>query len=347
MITDEHPAMVQESVEHSTLDDIERQRKHLWATAFIALVVASLAVAVVSYWTEVFPSAVRRTMNFSALRFVFVALSVGFIAYAIERERKFRRVTRQLLEERERALELHQHLQLERNASERLAETDRMRADVVASITHQLKTPLTSLLGYATILRKRADTLPAEQRDEFMEVIEDQGNRILGMIENLLQSTRVEAGLSRLQRVPIDLSQILRAVAREMGTGRQRIVEVEVPDRDLGLFGDPAAMEHVVTNLLDNALKYSAPDTVVRATVFEGEAQVVLTVVDEGVGIPAEDLPNVFERFRQASNARGASSVGLGLYIVHSLVVALGGRVWVESEPGKGTTVTVALPRRR
>jgi len=218
---------------------------------------------------------------------------------------------------------------------------------VVATITHQLKTPLTSILGYAMILRKRADTLSEQQREEFIGVIEEQGNRILSLIENLLQSTRVDAGLARLQRVEVDLGGLVRALSQEMATGRQRTIEIDVPAKELGLYSDPAALEHVVTNLLDNALKYSAPDTVVRAEVFEADAEVLLSVSDEGVGISADELPYVFERFRQTSNARGAASVGLGLYIVQSLVSALSGRVWVESEPGKGTTVTVALPRRR
>ena len=347
MITEERSVATKVPGPAPTLEDIERQRKHLWVTAFIALVVVSLAVAVVSYWTQIFPESIRRTVNFSAMRFVFVALSVGFIAYAVERERRFRVLTRELLRQRERAIELYARLEQERNASERLEASDRMRADVVASVTHQLKTPLTSLLGYATILRKRADTLPLEQRDEFIGVIEEQGYRILGLIENLLQSTRVEAGLGRLQRVPVDLSGIVRAVAREMGTGRQRTIDVDLSPRELGLFGDPAAMEHIVTNLLDNALKYSEPSTVVRAAVFEGDGEVLLTVSDEGMGIAADELPQVFDRFRQASNARGHSSVGLGLYIVHNLVIAQGGRVWVDSELGKGTTFTVALPVRR
>jgi len=347
MITVERPAPARVVESSVALEDIERQRKHLWVTAFITLVVLSLAVAVVSYWTQIFPEGIRRTVNFSAMRFVFVALSVGFIAYALERERKFRRLTRELLEQRERALQLWASLEQERNAAERLEASDRARADVVATITHQLKTPLTSLLGYATILRKRAETIPIEQRDEFIKVIEEQGYRILGLIENLLQSTRVEAGLGRLQRVLVDLSGIVRAVAREMGTGRQRTIEVDLSPRELGLFADPAAMEHVVTNLLDNALKYSDADTVVRAAVFEGDGEVLLTVADEGMGIDPDELPYVFDRFRQAPNARGHSSVGLGLYIVQSLVAAQGGRVWVESEQGKGTTFTVALPVRR
>jgi K+-sensing histidine kinase KdpD len=347
VITDERPASLQGSGLVPTLADIERQRKHLWLTTFVVLVVVSLAVSVVSYWTQIFPEAMRRIVNFSAMRFVFVMLSVGFIAYAVERERKLRHLTRELLSQHERGIELYARLEQERNASERLETSDRMRADVVASVTHQLKTPLTSLLGYATILRKRADTIPPEQRDEFIGVIEEQGYRILGLIENLLQSTRVEAGLGRLQRVPVDLSGIVRAVAREMGTGRQRTIEVDLAQHELGLYGDPAAMEHVVTNLLDNALKYSTPDTVIRVAVFEGDGEILLTVADEGQGIAADELAQIFDRFSQASNAHGHASVGLGLYIVHSLVIAQAGRVWVESELGKGATFTVAFPVRR
>ena len=96
MITEERPVATKVPGPAPTLEDIERQRKHLWVTAFIALVVVSLAVAVVSYWTQIFPESIRRTVNFSAMRFVFVALSVGFIAYAVERERRFRVLTREL-----------------------------------------------------------------------------------------------------------------------------------------------------------------------------------------------------------------------------------------------------------
>jgi signal transduction histidine kinase len=329
------------------LEEIERQRRHLWATASIALIVISLIFVLVSYWTEVLPDHVRRSINSTGARYIFLGLSVGFVFYALARERTFRGLTRRLIAERERAAALHAHLQQEQAVALRLSEVDRARADVVATITHELKTPLTSLLGYASILRKRADTLSSDQRAEFVGVIETQGQRILRLIEDLLQSTRLEAGIGRLQRVPLDLAGIVRLVSHEISTGRQRNIKVDAPDHDLGLFGDPAAMEHVVTNLIDNALKYSSADTSVTVTIFGGEGEVLFTVADEGVGIDPSDLPTIFERFQQASNARGRASVGLGLYIVHSLVHAQGGRVWVDSEVGKGTTFTVALPRRR
>src|SRR5437879_11711006 len=98
-----------------------------------------------------------------------------------------------------------------------------------------------------------------------------------------------------------------------MGIESKKTIELDLPQHELGLFGDPAAMEHVVTNLLDNALKYSEPDTVVRVAVFEGDGEIMLTVSDEGHGISGDGLPQIFDRFSQASNARGHSSVGLGL----------------------------------
>jgi signal transduction histidine kinase len=167
------------------------------------------------------------------------------------------------------------------------------------------------------------------------------------LIEEMLQSQRVEAGGLRPQRVALDVAGIARRVVAEMRVGHDRLIEADLPTEDLGLYGDPAGLEHVITNLVDNALKYSPEESVVRVAVFDGDGEVLVTVADEGVGISPEDMPHIFDRFRQASGARGRASVGLGLFIVRSLVEEQGGRVWADSEVGKGTTVTVALPRRR
>lgn len=270
-----------------------------------------------------------------------LAIVVGvFAAWAVGREFALREA-RRLAAARGSALDE------QRREAEHLRELQEIRAEAIASVTHELKTPLTSLLGYTTILQKRGDTLTTDQRDEFIAVMDKQGQKVMRLIEDLLQSARIDADGTKLQRVSVDLPEILRRVAREMGVGRGRAIDVDAPTTDIGLFGDPAALEHVITNLLDNALKYSEPDTPVRAAIVEDEGEVVLTVTDEGRGIPADELPNIFERFQQASNARGAGSVGLGLYIVRNLVRAHGGRVWADSDVGKGATFTVVLPRRR
>lgn len=230
----------------------------------------------------------------------------------------------------------------------RLAETDRLKSDFMASITHELKTPLTSLLGYSTILRRRGEKVSPEQREEYYDIIEKQGERILHLIDELLESSRIDAvGIGRLRREPINLKAILdSALAEHRASARDHTLEMHVPEGDLGLYGDPTAMEHVVSNLIDNALKYSKPGTWVRVQVEEAGPDVRVSVSDEGIGIAPEDLPHVFERFRQAGGPR-KRSVGLGLYIVRSLVEAHGGAVSVESEPSKGSTFTFTLPRRR
>ena len=225
----------------------------------------------------------------------------------------------------------------------RLREVQRTRADAVASVTHGLKTPLTSLLGYATILRRRHDSMAGDQRAHVIEAMQDQAERIMRLIEELLRSSRADEALP-LQRVPVDLAEIVRRVSGELGSTRGRPIDVDVPDDDLGLYGDPSALEHVVTNLVDNALKYSDGPVEVRVDGTDGA--VVLTVRDHGPGIAADDLPHSFDRFRQASNARGAGSVGLGLYIVRNLVQAHRGTVRADSDVGKGATFSVSLPRR-
>lgn len=312
---------------------IERQRSHLWTTALVTLVAISMVVVVMSFWVDVFPDTLNDAAGFPGMRFAFLALSLAFGAYAIQRERDLRALTRALVEEGARAA--------------KLAEADRLRADLIAQATHELKTPLTSVLGYATILRKREETLSSEQRLEFIDVMERQGRRILDLIDEMLQTARHDEGLKRMRRVPLDLHDITKRVVDEFSTGRERAIEAHLPDTDLGLWGDPGAMEHILTNLLDNALKYSPPTSVVRVSVEENDGVVLLKVSDHGEGIAPDDLGTIFERFRQGAAPKGRASVGLGLYIVKSLVEAHGGRVWADSTLGVGTTFIVAFPRRR
>ncbi|MCA1830808.1 MAG: HAMP domain-containing histidine kinase [Actinobacteria bacterium] len=218
--------------------------------------------------------------------------------------------------------------------------------EVIAMVTHQLKTPLTSLLGYASVLRRKAEQLTTEQQQEYIGVIEEQAGRILKLVEELLASARLETAKG-LQRKPLDLAGLARDIGAEFATARDREISVDAPSKDLGLFGDPGALEHVIGNLLDNAIKYSDPGSAVVVVVSEGEGEVFVSVSDEGRGIDREQLELIFERYHRASDEGSKGSAGLGLYIVRNLVAAHGGRVWAESEVGKGTVVTFSLPRRR
>ncbi|MFA5890354.1 MAG: ATP-binding protein [Actinomycetota bacterium] len=310
---------------------IRRARLGIPVAGFAGAIVTIGVALVLAPDYDVVPDGLFEAHHLTAWEPAFSAMLAGLAVYTILREYSAHRVAARLAEEH--------------RVASHLAELDQMRGDAVASVTHELKTPLTSLLGYAIILRKRAADLSAQQRDEYIAVMQEQAERILRLIEELLQSSRLESGKSRLRRAPLDLAAVAGRVATELAAARDREILVETPSHDLGLYGDEAAMEHVVTNLVDNALKYSSGT--VRIGLFEGDGEVLLTVADEGEGIDPEELPHIFERFQQASNARGRASVGLGLYIVRNLVSAHGGRVWADSKRGKGTTFTIALPRRR
>lgn len=220
--------------------------------------------------------------------------------------------------------------------------------NVTAMVVHELKTPLTTLLGYSAMLRLKADTIGGEQRDQFLDIMQRQGERILSLIDGLLRSLRTEAGLWKLPRERIDVQAVVRDAVADVGAGLGgRQIVVEVPEHELGVFGDAASIEQVLTNLLENAIKHSPPEGTIVVRVSEHEGEIHLSVSDEGRGIPDDELPHVFERFRQGSGElRGRASVGLGLYIARGLVAAHGGRIWADSDPGAGATFSFALPRR-
>ena len=227
-----------------------------------------------------------------------------------------------------------------------LSEAERRRADLMAMVTHDLKTPLTSLLGYVRLLVKRGDQATAAQRAEYYGHMDRQARRMLEMVEDLLQSSRIEQGAHTLKREPMDLAELAGQVRDDFhGKAPDRRIEISGTQLD-EVYGDRAAVEHVLQNLVDNAVKYSPPDGAVYVTIEDLSSEVLVGVRDEGSGVPEAELHTVFERFRRARDGGGRGSVGLGLYIVKSLVTAHGGRVWCESPPGAGARFCFTLPRR-
>ena len=242
-----------------------------------------------------------------------------------------------------------QRFEQERHTAARLADVIEMRSEFVATMVHDLKSPLTAIIGFANMLRRRWDRLPDDKRDLAMENIEEQGKRLLSMIEEVLRSSSVEAG-AELRREPIDLGELLDQLSHTVAAAAQgqegvaRDIEVEGTDRPLVVYGDDEALRHVFSNLLENAVKYSPAATPIEVELFRAGGQVHVRVCDRGEGIPETDLPYVFERFRQSGS--GGAGVGLGLYIVKTLVTAHGGQVSVDSKEGVGTTFEVVLPVR-
>ena len=224
-----------------------------------------------------------------------------------------------------------------------------MRRDFVANVSHELKTPLTSISGYSeTLLTDHPDP---ETTQRFLHVILGNAQRMQRLVDSLLDLSRIESGRWQPRMEAIDLLPLIRGVfddCHERSVASRVAMEMEVAPEARALVADDDAVRQVVLNLVDNALRYTPPGgKIVCRARLEGE-EVALSVADTGAGITREHLPRIFERFYRAdaSRSREEGGTGLGLAIVKHLVEAHGGRVSAESTRGKGTTITTWFPRR-
>lgn len=238
----------------------------------------------------------------------------------------------------------------ERATVERLVDAAERRSEFVATLVHDLRSPLVAVEGYAQLLTSRGGKMTPEQRERALTGIREQALRLQRNVNEVLQASSAEAG-AELTREPVDLAALLTdvvslvvdaAVARTDG---ERPVTTAGLARPVTVFGDPEALRHIFINLVENAVKYSPPGTPLEVALEDTDGEVVVRVTDHGPGIPPEELDGIFERFRRSGRSQGGG-VGLGLYIVRTLVKAHGGRVWVDSEVGMGSAFHVALPVR-
>jgi signal transduction histidine kinase len=229
------------------------------------------------------------------------------------------------------------------------------RDELLAVVTHDLKNPLASILGYGQMLRRhaaRGGPLPPEAVAEAAAQIETGARRIIGMLDDLLGAARLRAGEAvQLDRRPTDLVALAERVARAQGRAdggdRDRVV-VEAAESELVGAWDAALLERVLDNLVGNALKYSPDGGDVVVRVERDAAWAVVSVRDRGIGIPPADLPRVFEPFHRGANAVGRfDGAGVGLANARHVVEVHGGTIAVASTEGEGSTVTVRLPLAR
>ncbi|TAK36867.1 MAG: PAS domain S-box protein [Chloroflexota bacterium] len=227
-----------------------------------------------------------------------------------------------------------------------LKEVERLRGEFVHLVSHDLRNPLTSVLGNAQWLRRLLASRGLEKEAAIAEAVSTSGRRMNAMIQDLVESTRLEAGALKMNKEQVNPLRLLVDIAERIGTAEDRArIHVEPVDNLPPVEVDPDRIERCIVNLLTNALKYSPPDSPVLVRVAAGADDAVISVTDQGHGIPPEDLPRLFERFYRAKKAeRVAEGLGLGLYITRLIAEAHGGRVWVESEVGRGSTFYVGLP---
>jgi signal transduction histidine kinase len=252
------------------------------------------------------------------------------------------------------ALEREQLLATEREAAqglaeqnERLRELDRMKNQFVSVVSHELRTPLTSMVGYLElVLEGEAGDLQEEQ-EQFLGIVERNCRRLNDLVDEILFVARVDADRFKLVQESVDLTELVGAAVKSVQAAAERKgIEVrftptnEVPQ----LSADPTRLTQVVDNLLSNAVKFTPENGTVRVESARRGDSAHVEVADTGVGIPADEMTRLFERFFRASTASTIPGTGLGLSIVKSIVEAHGGKISVESEEGIGTTFLVDLP---
>ena len=219
------------------------------------------------------------------------------------------------------------------------------RETIARTISHDLRNPLTVILGTAEMLQRGLALRGLEREASGAARIARSAQGMNAMIQDLVETARLESGRFAVRQKPVDLTDLVREISERVGTAEdQARLRLEVVGEIQPVLADPERLERAVVNLLTNALKYSPPESPVTIRLEQRGAKAVVSVIDRGVGIPEDDIPRVFERFYRASTAGKADGLGLGLYIARLILEAHGERLWVDSRVGEGSAFRFTLP---
>lgn len=236
---------------------------------------------------------------------------------------------------------LHEQI---KEANARLQEFDRIKSEFVATVAHDFRSPLMTIRGFAELTLEEPD-LPLERRNEFMRTVIAETDDLAALANDTLLISHMETGQLHYDWMPVDVRRELReAIPPGLAT---HTVLVDVPDGFPVIRADPGRLRQVLNNLLSNALKYSPPGSTVTLRARErGRDQVMVEVVDEGLGVPPDQVGRLFQKFERVRSPEHLKipGTGLGLYICKRIVEGHRGRIWVESEPGPGSTFAFTLP---
>jgi signal transduction histidine kinase len=235
----------------------------------------------------------------------------------------------------------------------RFREEEEIKSTFTSIISHELKTPVALIKGYAQTLARPDAAWDAETARQSLQVIEEEADRLEALINNLLDVSRIQASGLRLDYADVNLERLARKVVEAYRTQTtEHQLEVDFPAALPLVWGDEERLRQVLTNLVSNAIKYSPQGGLIRIGGWleqpEGAAdhtRVVLYIADQGIGIPTADLPKIFDRFYRVDSSlrRSTAGAGLGLYLAKAIVEAHGGQIWAHSEAGKGTTFFIGL----
>lgn len=227
---------------------------------------------------------------------------------------------------------------------------EQIKNDFLSIVSHDLRTPLTAIKGYAATLLRFEDRLTPELKKESLSAINSEMDRFARLLDNLLDLSRIEAGRLNIHSMTFDLKEMAYKVSEVFKiSAHNHNFSLSFPDRYPHAYGDPDQVEQVLNNLISNAIKYSPTGGTINIEGKTKDDDVVLSVKDQGMGIPDDQLEKVFERYHRVDSkaTRLVSGTGLGLFISKKLIEAQGGKIWVKSQVGKGSTFSFSLPQAK
>jgi two-component system sensor histidine kinase KdpD len=298
--------------------------------------------------TDTLPNARARYVPLSTARGM-----VGVMALSTEKE------TKQLTIEQERLLEAFadlaavaiegiQRAEEAYNAqilSQVLKDTERLQTALLNSISHDLRTPLVSIIGVLSSLQEEGMNLDEAARKNMIQVGMDEAERLNRLITNLLDVSRIEAGALKINKQPSDVQELLGAALEQLGRrSGSHSIEVNLPSELPTIWVDSGLIVQALFNILDNAVKYSPEESPITINGRREGNRVIMEVADRGVGIPEKDLAHVFEKFYRARRPEKVTGTGLGLSICKGIIEAHGGKVAAENRLGGGTVIRISIP---
>jgi signal transduction histidine kinase len=242
--------------------------------------------------------------------------------------------------------ELRRSIDLERETTRILKERDQVKSERVAMMAHDIRSPVSVVIGCAELLTNRWEQMDEGQRLKFLDTIQRQARSLLDLVDDALQVASIEAGELRYAPKTFDMAGLVQAMVEDLCKADEKLNLKVRADGPAHGVGDEQRYRQVLFNLLSNAMKFSESGAPIEVSVAQADGEIEVAVQDRGIGIPPEEQGRVFEKFARVDQpgAPKAEGTGLGLYICKLMVEAQGGRLWLESDPDRGSRFTFTVP---
>jgi two-component system sensor histidine kinase KdpD len=225
-----------------------------------------------------------------------------------------------------------------------IQETEKLQTALLNAISHDLKTPLVSVIGVLSSLQEKSMKLDDSAKENLIQVAREEADKLNHLISNLLDESRIEAGAIRITRQPVEVQDIIGAALEQLGTRSTRHrLKIDIPSELPFIFVDVGLVVQALVNVIDNALKYSPPGTLIeiQAQSLNGEMQI--EIIDQGIGIPPQDIDRVFDKFYRIQRPDNVSGTGMGLSISKGIIESHGGRIEASNRSGGGTIIKILI----